>query len=118
MKRERSDEGAEIECNNAVRDHAGRFKRLVSPRNAIDRAIREMAADDKPATLVALFDGRASYHTIRSWRRGQAGMPQWAIDLLRAKHDARGAMLSTLVAGPGRSAGWRNVKGYQLNMRR
>lgn len=110
---ERQDTGKE--AHKAVRDVAGRFKRSASPRNAIDRAVRMLAPDDRPQTLVDLFDGRASYHTIRGWRRGQVGTPQWAIDLLRAKHDARGSLLAELVAGPGPRAGWNNLGAYRAS---
>lgn len=105
------------EGTNAPRDHSGKFKRLVAPRNSVDHAIRVLARDDQPETLVALFDGRASYHTIRSWRK-RARAPQWAVDLLRAKTATWRAAVDAMLVGPGRAAGWRNVKGYQLNMRR
>lgn len=38
----------------------------------------------KPANLVALFDGRASYTAIQHWRAGRKA-PAWAIDLACGK---------------------------------
>jgi hypothetical protein len=94
------------------RDHLGRFKRLDAPRNAVDRAIRLIAPDDRPETLMALFDNRVGYHTIRSWRRrGHAA--QWAVDLLRAKDAARSAVLNEMTVGPGKQVGRRNMASYQ-----
>lgn len=67
------------------RGHLGRFARSATPRTLFDSAIRDMIADDRPATVVALFDDRASFHTIRDWRRGKLRPPIWAIELLRAR---------------------------------
>lgn len=105
------------ERSKAPRDHTGRFERLAVPRNTVDRAIRLLAPDDRPATLVSLFNNRAGYHTIRGWRkRGRA--PRWAVELLQTKTAAWRAAVDAIEIGPGPSAGWRNVKGYQLNMQR
>ena len=101
------------EAHNAARDHAGRFKRSALPRNAIDRAIRTLAPNDRPQTLVDLFDGRANYHTIRSWRRGQVGTPQWALDLISAKLEGPLAALKREKAGPGIKAGFGNLGAYR-----
>ena len=37
------------------------------------------------AELFAFFEGRAHIDTIRQWRSGRRGPPQWAIDLLAAE---------------------------------
>lgn len=36
-------------------------------------------------SLLAVFEGRASFAVIRSWRFGYSYPPNWAIDLLKAK---------------------------------
>lgn len=72
-----------------------------------------MVPNDRPDTLVALFDGRASYHTIRNWRRGKNITPKWAVDLLRAKHDARGAAIDTIPTGLGRAASMANLGAWR-----
>src|SRR6266571_4743143 len=74
--------------SSATRDHMGRFTRTASPRNGLDKAVRALAPNDRPETIRALFDNRASHHTIRDWRRGKAPAPQWALDLIRAKLSA------------------------------
>lgn len=101
------------ERSNAPRDHAGRFARLASPRNGIDRVIRLLAPNDRPETIRALFDGRASHHTIRDWRRGKAPAPQWALDLLGAKLSAPLASLQKEKAGPGIKAGFGNLNAWR-----
>jgi len=101
------------EREQTPRDHRGRFKPSVTPRNGIDSAISLLARDNRPETLVSLFDGRASYHTIRDWRRGKNSAPQWAIDLLHAKISAPLARLAQQKAGPGRGAGYRNLGSWR-----
>lgn len=100
------------ECSNAARDVAGRFKRSVVPRNTIDHAIRVLAPDDRPQTLVALFDGRVGYHTIRGWRK-RARAPQWAVDLLRQKKSLELEAIAQMKTGPGSRAGYRNIGAWR-----
>ena len=78
------------------KDHFCRFARRRTPRTQFDRVVRMLAKDDKPATMVALFDNRASHHTIRDWRRGKLRAPAWAIELLRAKLSAPLAILDEI----------------------
>lgn len=105
------------EGTNAGQSHTTGFDRLVVAR-ANRQAIDAAAPGATRETLIELFQGKAPWRTIRAWRAGERFMPAWARDLL----DARGAMVrqraAMLPAGPGKQAGWRNVKGYQLNMRR
>lgn len=100
------------EAKRAARDHAGKFKRPDVPRNSIDRAIRLLAPNDRPETLIALFDGRAGYHTIRGWRK-RARAPQWAVELLQAKHDARGSVIAQMKTGLGREASYQNLAAWR-----
>lgn len=102
-----------IEGKRAARDYAGRFKRSDTPRNIIDKVIRNMAPNDRPSTLVALFDGRASYHTIRDWRRGRYGPPRWAVELLQEKTAAHLAAIAQIKTGPGSRAGYRNIGAWR-----
>lgn len=103
------------ERTNAARDVVADLDGLVAP---LEKLIAWLAPDGRRETILALFDNRTTWNTIRDWRRGKRHVPQWAIDALTA----RGAMIEAtarqLKTGPGQSAGWRNVKGYQLNMRR
>ncbi len=41
--------------------------------------------------LLDLFDQRADYKTVQSWRYGWRGPPQWAVDLIQGKLAARAA---------------------------
>ena len=50
------------------------------------------------AEILALFDDRVTWDTIRHWRTGKHGAPQWAIDRLRE----RAATTNDLRPGPGR----------------
>lgn len=106
-----------IEDRNAAQRVASKFNRLVVSE-ANRRALHSMMPAATPRQLVPLFQHRTTERTIKAWMRGERFMPQWAIDIL----DAHGAMIQARAAevprGPGQSAGWRNVKGYQLNMRR
>ena len=63
-----------------------------------DRAIQVLLpAPINPEKLVALFDGRATYAAIKSWRYGVASPPQWALDVLEAKTRERAnAMLQPI----------------------
>lgn len=105
------------ECSNAARDHTAKFKRLAvaaANRNALD-LVRPGATLNQ---LVAFFGGRATARTVRSWLQGERFMAPWAIETLRAHGTSILARADMLPTGPGSQAGWRNVKGYQLNMRR
>lgn len=105
------------ERTSAAQRHYTPFDRLAVAR-ANRAAIDAAAPGATRETLIDLFQGRAPWRTIRAWRQGERFMPAWARELL----DARGVMIreraARLPAGPGMEAGWRNVKGYQLNMRR
>lgn len=78
------------------RGHLGRFARRATPPTQFDSAIRHMVKDDRPATLVELFDNRASYHTIRDWRRGKLKAPVWAIELLCTRLETPLAILRAI----------------------
>ena len=60
--------------------------------------------------LVELFDRRATFAAIKSWRFGQCAPPQWAIEILDRKLAARIAAIEARrqalphCAGPG--SGW------------
>ncbi len=98
------------------------------PRNkltsGIDRAIK-VACDPYPVTrqrLLDLFDNRAPFTSIRSWRYGWSRPPAWAAELLQAKINARLKELYRVLAtiegrlsGPGERgtrhlAAWRERK--------
>ena len=65
---------------------------------AIDRAVRALIPRGTRAEILALFDDRVTWDTIRHWRTGKHGAPQWAIDRLRE----RAATTNDLRPGPGR----------------
>lgn len=78
-------------------------------RNPISGAIALLLrAPIAKADLVALFDSRATYAAIQSWRYGQCEAPQWAIDILDRKIELATAphqeARKRLRAGPGK--GW------------
>lgn len=60
------------------------------------------------ADLLDLFDRRADYKTIQSWRYGWNGAPQWAVELIQGKLAARAR--ADLAAGAklkaGKGKGW------------
>lgn len=86
---------SQAECARA--EHTESFPRTPSPRNDFDRALLRLTgyqakhqldgiADGRLAKMVALFDGRATIHQIRDWRKGKP-VPAWAVELVTRKLD-------------------------------
>jgi hypothetical protein len=77
-----------------------------------DRALR--IALDAPSgrpfdrrAVCALFADRASWDTIRHWRRGNAGPPQWAVDIVQTAALAKASLAqqAALAVSAGRGKG-------------
>ena len=72
----------------------------ISSESVATRPFYAAIADLLPAPITrqalhALFDFRASVGAIKGWRYGRRSPPQWAIELLRHKTEARArAMLN------------------------
>jgi hypothetical protein len=64
----------------------------------MDLAIRRLVPSGRHAEILTLFGNRISWGTIQHWRRGRAGIPEWAIHCLR-EHVAP---VFEIEAGPGR----------------
>ena len=65
------------------------------------------------AAAEALFDHRASYAAIKTWRFGWNRAPQWAVDLIRSKIEARrreGAALQAAIKPGNRGSGAAGTK--------
>lgn len=60
--------------------------------------------------LVRLLDSRAPYETVKSWRQGKRGAPQWAVDRLAAIVEAQArdklAIAAQARPGVGSSGKW------------
>jgi hypothetical protein len=58
--------------------------------------------------LLALFDNRATIDSIKNWRYGRSRPPQWAIDILRSKLNAKAAVIAALGTKlePSTGMGW------------
>ena len=90
---------------NARHSHVESFADTPLPRSAFDRALlafldiqprsgRDGLRDGRRAAMLAALDGRANWTTLRAWRRGETRAPQWAVDLINSKIDARRRQLS------------------------
>lgn len=82
----------------------------------IAAALKRLVPSGRRADLIALFDGRAPWLTIRDWRRGRRSIPQWARDLLQEKaqqlHRDVDAILAVAPRGPGCRAGLKNLMAW------
>ena len=81
---------------NAHAEHVDNFKRYPVPRSSFDRALLALLAlrphngldgstDGRRAAMRHALDNRASWPSIRHWRRGTRQAPQWAVDLINRK---------------------------------
>lgn len=55
----------------------------------------------RPTDVVALFEHRTTYGTIKQWRHGRRNMPAWAVEIIRAKFERGAELIAGLKAGPG-----------------
>lgn len=116
MERDQVARAAQQEGTNAPQGHTATLDRLDvarANRTVLD-LVRPGATLDQ---LVTFFGGRTTRRTVRAWLQGERFMAPWAIEMLRAHGATVLARADVLPRGPGKQAGWRNVKGYQLNMR-
>lgn len=84
-------------------------------RPEIDRAIRALVPTNRRIEIVALFDKRTTYGTIRHWRTGRRSTPQWALDLAAEKAAQIGALepiLRRAKTGPGKRINTRNIMAW------
>lgn len=89
--------------SNAAVEHIGPLDRPTVPRSNFDRAMlaylqltaldgRNGLSDGRRRRMVTALNNRASWETIRHWRRGTRPAPQWAVELLDSKIAARQAI--------------------------
>ena len=64
---------------------------LQSAPPLIADMIRTLVPNGKHADIMALFEHRTTFGTIKGWRKGRRPAPQWAIDLCvrRLAHSAK-----------------------------
>lgn len=83
------------------------------------RAVALLNPPQTRASLVKLFQGRATSEQIRNWRRGLCRAPQWAADMLAAEIERQAAQALHVAAqreyGPGHggiagAAHWRRYR--------
>ena len=104
------------EQTNATQNHASNLERLeVTPAARLFDLLWPGA---NAREISDALGARVSPAHVRMWRTGARPLPSWIRDLARARMSAIDAAIKANPAGPGKQAGWRNVKGYQLNMRR
>lgn len=108
----------EIDANSQAshtRKH-GKSLPANSPTREMDAAIRYLLpqyARIPRHALVTLFDYRANLATIKTWRFGWNRAPQWAVDLIRSKIEARrqeGAKLQVAIKPGNRGSGAAGTK--------
>lgn len=98
----------EVPRADAPTKYRDSFVPMPLPRSTFDEALLTLLAirprhgrdgkrDGRRAAMIAALDGKASWGNIRSWRRGNARAPQWAIDLLVRKMKERHAALDHVV---------------------
>ena len=88
--------------------------------NPVATIIERLQPGADRLTLIAWFDGRAPWETIRKWKSGHLPAPHWAIDLLEQKELQRAAAMQAEIAAarqareqlPGRRAGAKNLAAY------
>jgi hypothetical protein len=61
------------------------------------------------ADILALFDNKVTWGSVKHWRKGRRNVPMWAIECLRR----RTARLDELMPGPGQGASWRRWRESQ-----
>ena len=77
------------------REHGETLPR--KPYTAASKAIECLLPPPIPRTkLLALFQNRATIDAIKNWRYGRSKPPQWAVDLLRSKLNAKAAAIAAL----------------------
>lgn len=82
------------------------------------RALRLMWPGMTSRQIADALGSRVTAGRVRQWQAGLTPLPQWVHDHISAHAAAMAEAIGNTKAGPGSQAGWRNVKGYQLNMRR
>jgi hypothetical protein len=83
----------------------------------VDQLIRGLIPVTTRRAILDLFEHKAPWETIRTWRKGHRAAPHWAIDMLERKARDRADQLQLLVAGarqqkekrPGLKAGALNL---------
>jgi len=107
----------EQEAKSAGQKVPKNFRRVVVRADELNNLIRMLRPNATRTELLDLFDNRASWHSIESWRLGRRYVAPWAIQLLNERIDAMRELAARIKPGPGQSAGWRNVHGYAANKR-
>lgn len=102
----------ELKAKRTAQRHSEDLKHMAV---ALGFIIDLCAPDHSKRQLEKLFDNRASYGVIRSWKDGRRHIPEWARTIIRSKLAQALEFESTIKPGPGQSAGWRNVSGYTAN---
>lgn len=81
------------------------------------RAIEALQPGASGRDMSALLDGKASRHAALNWKAGRCHAPQWALDILADKIEARFAIvlhqIKTAKPRPGKQAGAINLARYR-----
>lgn len=95
------------------------------PETAFSRAIDALHPDASGSAIVDLLDGRTKRTTALGWRAGRRHAPQWAMQLLARKIQARADQLAKVASEArnekerlGLSAGALNLRKYHANKNR
>ena len=77
-------------------EHIESFASYRVPRTQFDEALHaltdipyRLSRDGRRAAMIRALDNSATWGQIKHWRAGRRRPPQWAIDLLASKIDAR-----------------------------
>lgn len=101
-----SELGDEAKSQTAHVDHARKLPRYRVPRTAFDRALH--AATETPYTtdrdgrhheMMRVLQFRATIGQIRHWRAGRRRVPEWAIQELKKRLEAKQQQASDGLAG-------------------
>lgn len=101
------------ERTKAAQSHCSGFEQVgvTAARRAIDLMWPGMSSQQIADALGA----RITASNVRQWRTGLRPIPPWVRELIAARAAALADAIGNAKAGPGSQAGWRNVRGYQLN---
>lgn len=89
-----------LKGKDAVPEHLASFEPRPATRSNFDAALlaylerqprsgRDGLRDGRRAAMLAVFEGRATWHQIKDWRRAWRRVPAWAWDMLDSKLAAR-----------------------------
>jgi hypothetical protein len=97
------------EASRAASEHCRNLEPQEVSAQMLNNLIADLVQHDTPANVAALFENRASIHTIRSWRNGNRYVAPWALELIENKAARVAQTVKQMPRGPGKQAGEKNL---------